>query len=194
MIEIGRVALVQIQRSSLKIGSKPFRYYDPAPLLAVPRLRLTPTGAVGFDGDQELLDVHNSQHAETRNQGPNGISFGFTSHYQSMRSRFGPHLADGVAGENILIASDRQFALADLGSALVIRGGDGRKLRLADLIVAAPCVEFSQFACVSDAPLTPDELRTTLQFLNDGIRGFYARLADSADAEVHPGDRVFAEA
>lgn len=194
MIEIGRVALVQIQRSSLKVGQKPFRYYDPAPLLAVSRLQLTPSGAVGADGGQMLLDVHNSQHAETRNQGPNGLSFGFTSHYAAMRSRFGPHLADGVAGENILIASDRTFTLADLGAALVFRGDGGRTARLSGMIVAAPCVEFSQFACLSDTPLTPDQLRTTLQFLNHGVRGFYARLADGPDAEVRPGDRVFIEA
>ncbi|HNP70789.1 MAG TPA: hypothetical protein PLO33_03845 [Kouleothrix sp.] len=191
MIEIGRVALAQIQRSSLKVGQKPFRYYDPAPLLAVPRLRLTPSGAVGISGDDELLDVHNRQHAATRNQGPNSLSFGFTSHYAAMRDRFGQHLADGVAGENILIASERAFALADLGAALLIRGDDGREARLTDLIVAAPCVEFSQFACLADGPLTPEQLRAALQFLNDGVRGFYARLADGPGAEVRPGDRVF---
>lgn len=194
MIEIGLVKHLQIQRSSLKIGQKPLRYYDPAPLLAVPGLRLTPSGAAGSDGTHELLDVHNRRHADTRNQGPNSLSFGFTSHYTAMRDRFGPHLADGVAGENILIASDRTFTLADLGTALVICGPDGRVTRLVDLIVAAPCAEFSQFACFSDMPLTPGELRTALQFLNDGVRGFYARLADGPDAEVRPGDRVFVQA
>jgi hypothetical protein len=58
--------------------------------------------------------------------------------------------------------------------------------------VAAPCVEFSRFANLSADPLTSDQLRTTLQFLDGGMRGFYLRLAAAqAEAEIRAGDRVF---
>ncbi len=44
---IGRIKLVQVQRSSLKAGERPNRYYDPAPLLPVDGLLLSPSGVVG---------------------------------------------------------------------------------------------------------------------------------------------------
>lgn len=194
--EIGRVKLVQIQRASLKAGERPHRYYDPAPLLAVDALVLDEGGCAGLPCDgSRLLDVHHAQHPGSKNQaGLNGISIGFTGHYRQMRERFGEHIADGVAGENILVEADRSFALDDLGAAVVIRLADGTHARLTDLLVAAPCVEFSRFVNLGADPLTADELRATLQFLDGGRRGFYARMAPrSPDALVRPGDRVFIE-
>ena len=45
MREIGLIKLVQIQRSSLKQGQRPQRYYDPTPLLVVERLLLAAPGS-----------------------------------------------------------------------------------------------------------------------------------------------------
>jgi hypothetical protein len=194
MREIGLIKHVQLQRSSLKQGQRPQRYYDPAPLLLVERLRLAPGGvsAVGAD-DEPIIDIHHAGHPETKQrQGLNGISIGFTSHYRAMRARYGAHLNDGCAGENILIQSDHIWSIDDLGPALVIGRADGQMVALDGLIVAAPCVEFSRFAHISADPLTADQLRTTLQFLDGGMRGFYARLADGqADTDICAGDRVF---
>jgi len=184
---------VQIQRASLKAGQRPHSYYDPAPLLAVPRLRLGPGGVAGLASDgQELIDVHNAAHPDTKNQrGLNGISLNFTSHYQAMRAQFGAHLTDGCAGENILIAADRVYALGELGAELLIYRGDRCVARLTELLVAAPCVEFSRFANFVAEPLTSDALKSTLQFLDGGMRGFYARLADDVGTSlVQAGDRV----
>src|SRR4029079_11330029 len=105
MQEIGRIKLVQIQCSSLKQGQRPYCYYDPTPLLVVERLLLAPRGAVGLTASgQQLTDVHHADHPESKNHGLlNGTSIGFTSHYRRMRDQFGAHLADGCAGENILI-------------------------------------------------------------------------------------------
>jgi hypothetical protein len=194
MREIGLIKHVQLQRSSLKQGQRPQRYYDPAPLLLVERLRLAPGGvsAVSADGVQ-IIDIHHADHPETKNsQGKNGISFSFTSHYRAMRDRYGAHLADGCAGENILVESDHIWSIDELGASLLIQCADEQLVALANLITAAPCVEFSRFAHLSAEPLTADQLRTTLQFLDGGMRGFYARLADGhADAEIRAGDRVF---
>lgn len=192
MREIGRVLFMQIQRSSLKAGQRPFAYYDPAPLLVVDRLLLEPSGARAMHDGQELIDVHNAQHPDSRNRGENGLSFGFAGHYEAMRERFGPHLTDGIAGENILIDTPGVLTMADLGAAIVFRGDDGREVRLVELEHAPPCVEFSQFAALSDGPMRPEQTRATLQFLGDGMRGFYARLQGES-AELRAGDRVFVE-
>lgn len=193
MREIGLIKHVQLQRSSLKRGQRPQRYYDPTPLLLVERLLLAPGGvsAVSADGEP-IIDIHHADHPETKNSlGKNGISIGFTGHYRAMRDRYGAHLTDGCAGENILIESDHVWSIDELGAALVIQRADGQLVALADLMIAAPCVEFSRFAHLSAEPLTSDQLRTTLQFLDGGMRGFYARLADGqADAEIRAGDRV----
>jgi hypothetical protein len=194
MREIGLIKHVQLQRSSLKQGERPQRYYDPAPLLVVERLRLDAGGvrATGADG-VPIIDVHHASHPETKQRlGINGISIGFTGHYRAMRDRYGAHLPDGCAGENILIESDQIWSIDDLGAAVAIQSSDGQLVRLDGLTVAAPCVEFSRFAHLSDQPLTSDQLRTTLQFLDGGMRGFYARLADGQPAaEIRAGDRVF---
>lgn len=189
---IGRITLLQIQRASLKAGERSHRYYDPTPLLELPSLHLTPDGAIGQPAAGEpIVDVHNASHPQSKNaRGLNGISIGFTSHYGAMRERFGPHLTDGCAGENIVVAAERVLGLADLGGELMIVGDDGRRARLSALMVAAPCAEFSRFANFTAEPLSPDELRATLQFLGDGMRGFYARLG-GAEAELRVGDQVY---
>ncbi len=54
MHEIGRIKQVQIQRSSLKLGERPYRVYDPAPLLVVDSLALSARGVVGVTADGAL--------------------------------------------------------------------------------------------------------------------------------------------
>jgi hypothetical protein len=194
MHEIGTIKLIQVQRSSLKAGERPYRYYDPTPLLVVEGLLVSPDGVVGLAADGErVVDVHNAEHPATKNQRRlNGISVGFTSHYQAMRERFGPHLSDGCAGENILVEAERSFALGDLGEQLAIETADGKLVYLTNLLVAAPCVEFSQFAASQGERVPPEALKAALQFLDAGMRGFYALPAgDSANAIVRAGDRMF---
>jgi hypothetical protein len=188
---IGEIARVQIQREPLKVptpeGSAHPRRFEPAPLLEVTSLRLTPDGATS-DG---VLDVHNIQHPRSRNtNGRNGVSVGFTSHYARMRERFGAHIQDGIAGENILVAADRVLTHDELRRGVVLQTGDGL-VRLTDVIVAEPCVEFTRFA-LRFTPADPSSPAVTegLQFLREGIRGFYATFAGDA-ATVRPGDSVF---
>ncbi len=80
MRDLGRIARLQIQRSTLKTGEKPNRVYDPAPLLAVDRLSLGPDGALGLGPDGTwLVDVHHRAHPHTKNaDGAHGVSIGFT--------------------------------------------------------------------------------------------------------------------
>ena len=195
MQEIGRIKQVQIQRSSLKIGQKPHRYYNPSPLLIVNSLLLSTRGAIGETADgEEIIDVHHADHPASRNREINGISIGFTSHYQSMRTHFGPHLLDGCAGENILVETKDEQEFARLEHGIAIQSAKtGQIIDLPDIIVAAPCVEFSQFAACDIVPLTGERLKEALQFLDQGKRGFYMTLAPQQElATIQAGDMVFA--
>jgi hypothetical protein len=188
---IGTIVRLQVQESSLKVGDKP-RRYDPAPLRSVPAISLSPAGVVGLVEDGEtIVDVHHHDHPASKNRGgENGISLGFTPHYLAMRQRFGQHLADGIAGENILIAVDQRFQEEDLASGVVIEGADGRRLELRQVIVAAPCVEFSRYALKFPDGARPDATVTeALRFLDAGMRGFYATYAGEP-AVVAVGARV----
>jgi hypothetical protein len=192
MQEIGVIARLQIQRSSLKLGDPPRRRYDPAPHWPVPAARLSPEGVAGVDGDARLIDVHNSLHPKTKHKdGRNGNSLGFTAHYAAMRDQFGDHLSDGIAGENLLIATARRFTIDDLSGGIAIETGDGDLLELRNILVAAPCVEFTRYALRFPDDATPDASVTSgLQFLHHGMRGFYAAYAGDP-ATIRVGNRVF---
>jgi hypothetical protein len=196
MREIGRIKQVQVQRSPLKAGQKPNRVYDPAPLLVVSKLLLSRKGTIGFTAEgEQIIDVHHVDHPDSRNVDEiNGISIGFSSHYQAMRGRFGGHLVDGCAGENILVETDDEQSLAGLERGVVIQvAATGQMINLHGLMVAAPCVEFSRFAARTMEPISNEQLKATLQFLDDGRRGFYATLAEPDEQiAIQAGDSVFA--
>lgn len=174
MRTIGTVARLQIQRGSLKKGEKPARLYDPAPLLSVPALNVTPDGALGGSPDGTwVVDVHHRAHPFTKNEdGLHGISLGFTSHYQAMRQHFGDRVEVGCAGENIIATSDRRFTYEELAGGVAILAPDGQeRVRLRVLQVAHPCRPFTEWAL--GKMVEPEELKKHLQFLDGGMRGFY---------------------
>jgi hypothetical protein len=189
--------LLQVQRSGLKNpapnGAAVARRFDPAPLLEVPALRLTPDGVLGLvDGQEPIVDVHHTDHQDTRNVVVNGVSIGFTGHYAALVERFGSHLPVGVAGENVIVARDGVVDEATVAAGLAIRAADGELVRLYQVHAAEPCVEFTRFALrMADAdPSTPD-VTEGLRFLRAGIRGFYASYAGT-DVTVRAGDVLFA--
>ncbi len=189
MRTIGTVTRLQIQRSSLKTGEKPDRIYDPAPLLAVPRLSVTPDGVLGASADGGwMVDVHHRTHPATKNEdGLHGVSLGFTSHYAAMRERFGERIVVGCAGENVIVATDRMFTYDDLaGGVAIVASDDSERVRLKVLQVSHPCRPFTGWAL--GGPVESEVLKSNLQFLDGGTRGFYC-LAEGAGT-VSMGDRV----
>lgn len=190
---IGTIAQVQVQRTPLKTGEKPNKVYDPTPLLTVDALRLTPHGAIGLMADgAEFLDTHHIQHPQSRNRrNANGISIGFLSNYRQMRQRFGAHLFDGSAGENVIIEAALNFSPDDLAFGLLIETPAG-SLQLRDIKAAAPCDAFSRYC--ANRQVGSEELKGILQFLSDGMRGYYATLAptESGALSVSAGDNVYA--
>jgi hypothetical protein len=191
---LGAIVRLQVQRSSLKAGLKGHRWYDPGPLQSVREIQVDPGGVVAStEPGGAVIDVHHRDHAASKQSrgGENAISIGFTSHYIRMRERFGEHLSDGVAGENILVETNAMLSEEDLSRGLVITSQDGQSVRLESLIVAEPCVEFTRFAThyPPDAP-ADHGLTQALSFLREGVRGFYAKYGGEP-LGVRLGDRVF---
>jgi hypothetical protein len=193
MHQIGIVKQLQVQRASLTVGEKPNRSYDPTPLVVVQKLYLTRNGGIGqsLEGER-IVDIHNNTHPLSRNRGDNGISLGFTSHYQTMRTRFGLHITDGVAGENILVETEAELTSTKLAHGLIIQSRQtGESLYLTAIAAISPCLEFAHFA-MREREASNEQIKETLQFLQHGRRGFYAKLATGQDEGIiEVGDVVF---
>ena len=189
---LGTVVRLQVQTSSLKCGNRPRSWYNPEFIRPVATLRLDDGGVTGLDGE-DIADVHHRDHPQSKWRGENGVSVGFTGHYARMRNRFGPHLADGIAGENILVDADREFAEEEVTGGIVIVGTLG-PIDLAAVQHAPPCVEFSKFCAGYAFEQRADTvIAETLQYLNLGMRGFYATLAEGSPSPVTIalGDTVY---
>ncbi|MGB1288981.1 MAG: hypothetical protein ACPG7F_20775 [Aggregatilineales bacterium] len=190
MQRIGEVVFVQIQQESLKVDRDGRRYYDPEPLLQVEQVEVTEQGVTGItSGGARLIDVHNEGHPRSRNRADNFLSIGFTSHYDAMREKFGAHLVDGIAGENIIVSCDGLITPDITGDTLMIETQAGQKIRLQDVIPAPPCQPFSRYAAGDD--ISGAEVKATLQFLSNGIRGLYMRLADETPLMIQAGDVLY---
>lgn len=120
------------------------------------------------------------------------MSVGLTGHYARMRERFGNHLTDGIAGENILIDADRMLTEEDVSRGVVIETSAGL-VALTAVAGAPPCVEFSRFCAGYGLDQRSDRvISETLKFLNQGMRGFYATLADGqGEPVIAVGDMVY---
>jgi len=196
MHALGRVKLVQVQPSGLIIETPSGYFYDASRRVEVDRLIITSQGIEATTPeDEHVLDIHHIDHPKKAYGDDDLVSIGFTSHYDAMRARFGEHMKDGIAGENIVIESEGEIWLEDLGKQVFIQNQDTQCTVLLDVVsFAAPCAEFSHFAARSQhTPLPAPELKTTLQFLNNGRRGFLLVLSDDQEpAIVQVGDKVFA--
>jgi len=192
--ELGRVKLLQIQPSGLVIDTPAGAFYDVTRRVEVDNLIITPLGIeADLASGEHVLDIHHIQHPDKAHK-DDLVSIGFTSHYAAMRDRFGEHMQDGTAGENIIIESDREIWLEDLGQQIIFENANTSQQTLLDILrIATPCNEFSHFVAQSQYQRLPaDQLKSTLQFLNHGRRGFLLSLADGQETTmVHAGDRVF---
>jgi len=190
---LGTIKIVQVQRDRLKIGEKPNQFYKPDPLFTVDALKLTPDGVVGMMSDgAEILDAHHKNHPHTRNvDNKNSISVGFSALYDQMRGRFGDTAKLGIAGENVIIENAGDFDIHSLGSAIIIETSNGQKITLTVGKGIPPCRPFTRFM-TKQPDLDGDELENHLQFLSDGMRGFYLFLGDGANNPViQAGDKVY---
>ncbi|HEX2282693.1 MAG TPA: hypothetical protein VHG52_13125 [Thermomicrobiales bacterium] len=191
---VGTIVRVQIQRSSLKVDGDPRRYYTPEPILSVAGLDVSEGTIEGSVDGRPMVDVHSASHPDSRNRGNgNMLSVGFTGHYELMRGRFGSHLVDGIAGENILVEHSGKLTLADVERGLVVERPDGQRIEFGTVSVAHPCVEFSRF-CLNDLNAHPKQVSETLKFLDGGTRGFYGIVTSPLPVRIEEGDLLLARA
>ena len=183
---IGNVVQLQVQRSPLKNDA----VYDPAALLEVDEIRIGAMGVIGRTECGWVLDTHHAAHPQVRGRGLRGVSMGFTSHYEAMQDRYAS-VPLGVAGENIIVATDRRWDATQLAGGVVIEGSDRDAVELPAAYPAAPCLEFTSFLLRLPERAARDDVIDELDFLDGGTRGFIvdaARLATPAAVRI--GDQV----
>lgn len=197
MKELGRVKLVQLQPTGLVIDTPSGSFYDVSRRVEVDGIQISPLGIEATTREGEhVLDIHHINHPDKAYDEDDLVCIGFTSHYKAMRARFGEHMVDGSAGENIIIEAAKEIWPEDLSKHLTIENQDtGQLTRFSLQRVAAPCSEFSHFVNNSQHERLPaDKLKATLQFLGNGRRGFLLVMDIGQEtATVRPGDRVFME-
>jgi len=193
--QLGVVKLVQVQPSGLIIETPSGYFYDVTRRVEVDRLIINSLGIEAITPNGEhVLDIHHINHPDKAYDDDDLVSFGFTSHYEAMRERFGEHMVDGSAGENIIIEYEDEVWLDGMGRQIAIESANtGHRTLLDVLSFAPPCEEFSHFVAQSQHERLPAaELKSILQFLNNGRRGFLLILSEGQEeATVKPGDRVF---
>jgi hypothetical protein len=192
---LGTVKLTQIQPHGMIVESPSGAIFDSTRRTKVAQLDLTAEGvsAIG-SGGEKILDIHHSEHPNSRFKPGNSISIGFTSHYKAMRSRFGSHIVDGSGGENVIIEFPDEVWSNSLGQHLLFENPQTGAATLLDVDhVAKPCNPFIHFVAASPySQLPPAKLKEVLLFLDRGRRGFLLTLNESQEkAFIHPGDEVF---
>lgn len=184
------IVRLQVQRSPLKPGRAPNRWYDPTPLQSVASLELSDDGSIGVtDAGERVLDVHNRTHSQSRDpKGRGGFSVMGTGDYFALRSIYGPHLADGLAGESAIVDAPEGLAGSDFPEVMTIRTHDG-PLQLHRFRVAEPCVEFTRF-CLQLPPDSPVDqtLKDTLKALDSGARGYKGSATSAGTVRI--GDSI----
>jgi hypothetical protein len=181
---LGEVVLLQVHGDHVKRLDQ----YNPAPLIQVEEASVARNGMLGWTGGAWVVDKHHEAWPEPGPRRP--LSIGFTSHYAKMRDRYGD-FALGVAGENVVVATDRVMTLDDLGDRVIIRG-EGRQAVLLPVKVAKPCLQFCSYMRRLPEVASYEELAGDLEFLEDGTRGFIVTMDDNGNpARIRVGDEVF---
>ena len=192
---LGYVKLTQLQPTGLIINTPSGEFYDPSRRVVVDSLQISPLGIESITPDGEhMLDIHHIDHPDKKYDNDDLVCIGFSSHYAAMRARFGEHMVDGVAGENIIIQAEKEIWPEELGQRIGFESSETGDITFLDVVkFAAPCEEFSHFAAQSQHQRLPAaELKATLQFLGNGRRGYLLVLSDGHEpVNVQPGDRVF---
>ena len=192
---LGTIKLTQLQPNGLIVERPSGEFYDHSRLMVVDRLMITSGGIEATTpAGERILDIHHLEHPDKAYDADDLVCIGFSAHYAAMRTRFGSHMQDGVAGENLIIESQEEIWPEDLGQTIAIENAETGSISYLKMSrFAAPCSTFSHFAANSqEEKLSPKDLKATLQFLGNGRRGFLLVLADGQGAfTVQPGDKVY---
>lgn len=135
-----------------------------------------------------ILDRHHRHHPASQYWHPeNVLSFGFTSHYDTMWRTF-RRTPLGIAGEKVIVETDRTMTLYQIGGGLRIESDEG-VVEFDSPQIAEPCVEFTRF--MADRPdARAREIKPDREKLRNGVRGFVVGVGGPAPVDVKSGDRV----
>lgn len=187
---LGTIEKLQVQTSSMILQDHEGpRRYDPAPLVEVERLHVTPAGiAASISADELTLDSHHRVARRARAwKRERIVSFGFSSHYDGLTARF-PHLDYGGSGENILIRTEAVVPFRQVAGGVHLCGPHG-VVDLCCVRPLAPCPPFARY--LSGPGRSKRHVREVLDSLKGGVRGFSAMLCDDVPVEVQVGADVW---
>ncbi|MDH3472038.1 MAG: hypothetical protein OEM94_12050 [Acidimicrobiia bacterium] len=182
---IGPVVRIQVQRRKIKIKGEG---YHPEWIANVDRAALVGGGMLGWDGDSWVMDVHHPLYPGGKGRANRAVSVGFTSHYQAMEERFGA-LADGIAGENLIVQTSRSYTPDDVAAGLVVRTAEG-DIDLVEPAVARPCPEFTSHLLGLGTVADKEAIADDIAFVDEGIRGYVAAVG-SGPMYLSIGDEVY---
>jgi len=187
---LGPIVRLQIQRDPVKVGKAPLREYRPEVIIPVRSFEVSERGVVGQVDGRQVVDAHHRDHPASRDpRGRAGLTVMATGDYQNLRATYGDHLADGIAGESILI-DHPGLAGSDFPAGLTVLTRTG-PLTLSGLRVADPCVEFTRFCLrLPTSAEVGTNVRDGLADLGGGRRGY--RAVAAGVATVHLGDTLVA--
>lgn len=190
---IGKIIRLQIQTRSMKQNlADGRRVYQPEDALqSVDEIMVDSDGITALIGGLLVIDMHNATHPESHNNGANPVSVGFTSHYDDMRAQFGEHVTDGLAGENIIVETATHIPEEMVDADLVFKTASGDFIILQDVYAMPPCEPFTRY-CLQYAPGEGEasEIKTGLQFLTKGIRGFAGTPNNEQKIKLRVGDKM----
>lgn len=190
--EIGQVVLLQIQQEPMKVGDV-VRVFTPEQSLSqVETFQLSREGVSAVIEGKTVVDAHHARHPRTRHKEVNPVSIGFTSHYQKMQDKYGPHMVLGIAGENIIVETDDVIAEALMEKTVAVRNAEGKITVIKDLFAMPPCEPFSRF-CLRQDDVEAGVLKETLQFLHYGTRGYAGAPEDEGESVIRVGDTLLVE-
>ena len=184
---VGKVVQLQVHPDFVLQDER----YDPTRLVETHRLSVTADGVAGRVGDAWVLDVHHAAYPGRHPGRLRPVSVGFTAAYDRMRERFGGTARLGVAGENIIVSSNRLPAIDELATGVEIVGIGGASLHLADAMVANPCLEFTSYLLGREAKGSQDEIGDDRAFLRNGMRGYILSTAGRSPIEIAVGADVY---
>jgi hypothetical protein len=162
--------------------------YDTAMLAQVDILRLVPDGVLGHHGGAWIVDRHHRDHpAAKRWHAEDTLSFGFTSHYDHMSTLFSQTQL-GIAGENVIVATDEMIKLEAISGGVRLETKDGT-IEMSRPEVLEPCVEFTRFM-TSRPTASAREVKPDREKLRNGVRGYVVGIPGPDPVHIGIGDTI----
>ena len=182
--QIGEVVLIQIQTGVMTGGGS----YETSMLVPVDTLRLTPDGVFGHSDGAWIVDRHHRHHPAAQYwHAEDTLSFGFTTHYDHMSTLWGQTQL-GIAGENVIVATDQMIKLEDISGGLRLQTSDGT-IDMSKPEFLEPCVEFTRFV-TSRPTASAREVKSEREKLRNGVRGYAVGIPGPDPVHIGLGDTI----